>query len=475
LDLAFSLQEGTGTPLHQQLYEQWREAISSGRFAGGGRVPSTRSLARSLAVSRTTVADAYDQLTAEGYFVARRGSGTYVADDLPEDHLRARAPRLETAESAWSAHLSHYGGRLAANAAHAFDPPQPQRASVLIRPDVSRFPHALWARISARHLRRADRRMLEYSSEPAGYLPLRESVATYLSQSRAVRCDAGRVIITSGSQQALDLCARVLLNADDSVALEDPCYLGARRAFEAQGARLEPTPVDEHGIEIDRIARRARLVYVTPSHQYPTGASLSASRRLALLEWARRANGLILEDDYDSEFRYGGRPLPALQGMAAGARVIYIGTFSKALFPGLRLGYMVVPGSLVRTFTRAKWLNDRQTPHFEQMVVNDFLREGHLLRHIRRMRTLYGTRRERLVALLNRYGGDRLSIVGEPAGMHLMVRIHDGRLLALIREIPEFLSAEPYYLKDSPRNVFLIGFAGASDRALRDLARKLSL
>ena len=292
-------------------------------------------------------------------------------------------------------------------------------------PDFERFPFPLWRRLVTRHLRHATRAVFDRAGHGAGYEPLRHEIAVYVARSRAIVCSPEQVIVVNGSQQALDLCVRLLVDPEDEVALENPGYAGVRELVVAHGARLRPIRVTTDGIAVRDLKDSSRLVYVTPSHQFPTGVSMSLARRLELIEWARPRGAVIIEDDYDSEYRYSGAPLPAMQSLANGVTVIYVGTFSNVMFPGLRIGYLVVPRALVAPFTRAKWLADRHTTLLEQAALADFIREGHLERHTRRMRRLYKARRTVLVDSLERHLGKQATIDGDAAGMHLVV--HSGR------------------------------------------------
>jgi GntR family transcriptional regulator/MocR family aminotransferase len=292
---------------------------------------------------------------------------------------------------------------------------------------------------------------------------------------RAVRCAPEQVIVVNGSQQALDLCVRLLLDPGDEVALEDPGYMGAHRILAAHGARLVPARIDSDGIRIGELGKKARLVYVTPSHQFPTGVSMSLARRLELLEWARQRGAVLIEDDYDSEYRYSGPPLPAMQGMANGAGVIYIGTFSKVMFPGLRVGYVIVPRQLVKPFTRAKWLADRNTPILDQAALAGFLSEGHLERHIRRMRRIYGRRREVLIETLHRHFGERARVFGDAAGMHLMVRFEDPGVLARAsRNNVHLARSGAYYLGEPPAGEYVFVFSRIGERTIREGVKRLA-
>jgi GntR family transcriptional regulator/MocR family aminotransferase len=486
MELAINLSNQLRAPLHRQLYDELRQLILAGRLMPGERVPSTRALAESLGVSRTTVTQSYDQLISEGYLQAATGSGTMVCHQLPDDLLRTvpvKAVARKERGRARPLRLSAYGESL--TDCEPFEPPE---SDLLFhfkcgRPALEEFPLRLWRRLFLRHYRTNSARMLDYADGSQGFKPLRQAIAAYVSRSRAVNCDAEQIVIVNGSQQALDLITQVLIERGDTVALENPGYLGARRAFLAQGAKLLPVPVDEAGMVVENLAAIAppnpRVVYVTPSHQFPTGAVLSLSRRLELLKWAEQMEALIIEDDYDSEFRYCSRPIPALQGLAESHSVIYVGTFSKILFPALRVGYMVVPAPLARVFARAKWLADRQTPILEQRVLTDFITEGHLERHLRRMRTLYDRRRQTLVRALKHHFGERVEILGENTGMHLMVRLQtkwsDQEVVERAkREGVGVVSASLYYLKNGRPDEFVIGYASLSERKIQEGIRRLA-
>ncbi|MGH9800054.1 MAG: PLP-dependent aminotransferase family protein, partial [Blastocatellia bacterium] len=334
-----------------------------------------------------------------------------------------------------------------------------------------------------RHCRTDRAGLLDYATDSRGDQKLRAAICNYLGRSRAVRCSVDQVIIINGSQQAIDLATKILIDRGDTVAVENPGYLGARRAFLAQGAKLVPIPVDENGIVVEKLeskaASQSKLIYVTPSHQFPTGAMLPLPRRLELLKWAERRGAVIIEDDYDSEFRYGSRPIPALQGLSDGGNVIYVGTFSKVLFPSLRIGYVVVPESLAHVFTRARWIADRQTPTLEQLALADFISEGHLERHLRRMRTLYDKRRQALIRALKFHFEDRVEVLGENAGMHLMAGLRtnfsDEEVVRRAAEVGVGLvSAKIYYLSDSRSGEFVFGYGGLSERRISEGIKRLA-
>lgn len=405
LPLSLSAAKGD-RDLYRWLYEELRSAILAGRLRPGSRLPATRDLARSYSVSRPTVVTAFEQLKAEGYVEGRAGSGTYVSQVLPDQLLQVGRMRQEKKLPHRRVRLSSYARRL-----QPFLPPASTRPIRAFRANLAAldlFPATLWAQVAARRLRRVSTHLLA-GGEALGYRPLREAVAEYLSTSRGVKCSADQVLIVSGAQEALDRTARVLLNPGEPVWMEEPGYPGAAVVFRAVGAKICPVPVDDEGLDMDRGIRRwrrARLVYVTPAHQFPLGVTMSLRRRLALLEWARQSGTLIFEDDYDSEYRYSGRPIPALQGLDRSGVVIFAGSFSAVLFPALRLGYLVVPAEMVDVFAAAESVSTHHPPLLEQAVLCDFITEGHFARHIRRMREAYA---ERLSVLLE---GTREKLAG---------------------------------------------------------------
>jgi GntR family transcriptional regulator / MocR family aminotransferase len=461
-------------PLTRQIYEFWRLGILDGRFPGGERVPSTREVAAALSVSRGTVAQAYEQLMSEGYFHTARGSGTFVCMQLPERQLHAQAPIARGAGFTDAVRLSRFGEDLQKDLA------SPGRRAGYIclshwGPDLSLFPLELWQRVYVRSLKSVGTAALDYAEHGQGYPPLREEIAKYVSRSRAVTCSADEVIVVSGSQQGLDLCARLLLEPGDEVAIENPGYPGARRAFGACGARLRPVPVDRDGIVCRHLGDAAKIVYVTPARQFPTGVALSLQRREELIAWARQHRAVIIEDDYDSEYRYSGMPTPALQGSTTDVPVIYCGTFSKVMFPGLRIGYLIVPRPLVATFTRAKWVTDRHTPIHQQAALHRFMTEGHLERHMRRMRRTYAQRRATLMESLDRHFGDRASVFGEAAGMHAYVRLDDSGVAARAeRNKVQLRDTQSYFIGKAPANEYLLDFSMLTERGIREGIRRLA-
>ncbi|MBX3136495.1 PLP-dependent aminotransferase family protein [Candidatus Obscuribacterales bacterium] len=487
MDFPINISSTSDVPLHRQIYEELRRAILSGRLARGKRVPSTREMSKSVGVARATVSMAYDYLLSEGYFEAYRGSGTYVSRQLPDELLEAtddiddlveQLPERSTLKTR-PRQLSQYGQTLQSKDWLGYPDEEPEIQFTFGRPDLDEFPARIWSQLLTRHCRSRQLWLLDCPTKARGYTPLRNAIADYLAKARAVICDPDQIIIVNGSQQALDLVTRVLVDPGDIVGIEEPGYIGAQKAFHAQGAKLSPVFVDSNGVRVDFLKSRydistpddMKLLYVTPSHQYPTGVSLSLGRRLDLLAWASRTGTIIIEDDYDSEYRYKGKPIPALAGIDSGASVIYIGTFSKVLLPALRLGYLVVPKDLIDVFARAKWLNDRHSSLIQQQVLSDFITEGHMERHIRRMRALYGERRLLMIEALKGLFGSDVTIYGENAGINMLVRfntdIPDDELVIRARNLGVGISSTRYmYLGDAPHGEYLLNYGGLKDQEI---------
>jgi GntR family transcriptional regulator/MocR family aminotransferase len=473
-------------PLYQALYAHMRAAILSGELRGGMKLPSTRALAEELNISRNTVLNAYRQLLAEGYLEGREGSGTFVAHISPEQLLAAPHPALHIPNTPQPPHMEAPRPVFSERAKAQITASQAPSDGTLPRPFVPEapaldvFPYQLWSRLVARQVRRMPVNNFTYQ-DSAGYRPLREAIVAHVTVSRQVHCTPEQVIIVPGSQGALDLAARMLVNFGDPVWLEDPGYSGARGAFLGAGAHIIPVPVDHEGLVVDigiEHAPGARLAYLTPSHQFPLGVTMSLSRRLALLDWAKRANAYILEDDYDSEFRFTTRPLATLQGLAArdAERVIYIGTFSKVLFPSIRIGYMIVPPALIDPFLKVRRLIDIHSPMLEQAVLADFMTEGHFTRHLRRMRTLYAERRS---ALLEAASELPLQIDSPEAGIHCVGWLPDGvDDLALAHKAADYdLNLTPisgFCIEPLARKGLLLGYGGFSVQKIKEGVRRLA-
>jgi GntR family transcriptional regulator/MocR family aminotransferase len=470
--LSFTLDRRSPVPLHRQIYSQWREGILTGRFRSGEKVPSTREFSAALSIARTTVTAAYEQLVAEGYFESSQGAGTFVCHELPEQSFQAPKVQSGRRPAAALISLSWRGTRIDPVPVPA---PEPGRIINLSQftPDFEAFPFPIWRKLITRRLKKAD--MYRHAADAGGDWALRQEIASYVARWRAIHCTPQQIIVVNGSQQALDLCARLLLDPNDEVAVENPGYPGARDLFTSQGARLRPLSVTPLGISVSDLRVSTRMVFVTPSHQFPTGASMSVARRLELIAWARRNRAVLIEDDYDSEYRYAGAPLPAMQSLSNGGPVIYVGTFSNLMFPGLRIGYAVVPPYLVEAFTRAKWLVDRHTTILEQAALADFIAEGHLERHIRRMRRIYKRRREVLIDSLTKYFGSHVIMPGEPASIYLMVRFDSAAVIERARANGVHLRSSKYfYVRNAPENEFIIGFSAIGERIIREGIKRLA-
>lgn len=484
--------DGDG-PLYLQLYRSVRAAIVSGKLEAGSRLESTRALARNAGVSRNVAIAAYDQLMAEGYLEARRGAGTFVAESLPDAALKAPRQDGGPAQAAPAQleappRLSEWGRRLGETA-------RGRRLSWAIRrpvsliefrygsPSYSDFPHSIWNRIVQRRVRDSTLHQLDYGP-PEGETALREELARHLNRSRGVVCFAEQVLIVNGSQQGLDLVARVLLDPGDAVVIEEPHYAGARWILQAAGAKLRNIPVDEQGLLTKRLRREgkgARLAVVTPSHQFPSGGVMPLERREELLHWAGEVDARILEDDYDSEFRYDGLPLESLQSLDREGRVLYSGTFSKVMFPALRLGYLVLPANLMAAVTAAKAATDTGTATLQQLAVADFMREGHFERHLRRMRTRHGAQRAALLEALGSELGERVQVMGANAGLHVLLRIsglaqeRSRRLIERARELGVGLhSAAPFYLNPPAECELVLGYGALSEKDIREGIARLA-
>jgi GntR family transcriptional regulator/MocR family aminotransferase len=416
----------TGTTRQHWLYDEIRRAILTGRLAAGARLPATRDLARQYGLARGTVSAAYLQLSVEGYVSGTIGRGTFVSAQIPDAMLQTGIG------SPMPATPPHRRGRLSARGRHlahtifAMRPPQKIGAAFrAAQPDLAAFPLELWTRIAGRRAR-ISRRAILGEGDPRGYRPLREAIAAHLAAARGISCSAEHVAILASVQQALDLCARLLLDPGDQVWMENPGYPAAGLVLKAAGARLVPISIDEEGIDIAEgatAAPGARLAYVTPARQAPLGVSLSLARRIQLLEWAGRAKAWIFEDDYDGEYRFSGRPRAALKSLDEHGCVIYAGTFSKVMFPALRLAYVVLPDQLADAFAAATSLTARHASILTQAVLADFIAEGHFARHLRRMRTHYGERAEALAAAAREFWSGELELPAIEAGLDVAARL----------------------------------------------------
>jgi len=480
--------DGEG-PLYRQTYRALRGLVLDGTLPPGSRLPATRELARDLHVSRNTVIEAYRQLVDEGYATSRVGSGTRVADALPEARIRAApaATRRAGAPDDRALRLSREATRIRALSERSgltWELPRRQLRYDFRygEPAYVDLPLATWQRVVGRQVRRASARRLAYSS-PGGAPELRRALASYLSRARGVRCEPEQVIVTYGSQQAIDLTTRVLVDPDDLVVIEEPHYTGLSLRFAAAGARVLAIPVDEDGLQVEHLPRDAevRLLAVTPSHQFPTGCILSLARRLALLEAAAAYDAYVLEDDYDSEFRYDGRPVECLQGLDGQDRVVYAGTSSKLLFPSLRIGWLVLPPALVRAFGDAKALADTGAAGLEQLALATFIDDGGLDRHVRRMRVRNGARRAALLAALGERLGERAVVRGIEAGVHVLLELPDlpaERTTELRRRCERrdvgLYPMTPYYQRPPAHAGFVMGYAALDEGSIQEGVRRLA-
>jgi GntR family transcriptional regulator/MocR family aminotransferase len=489
LSLRLELKKQGAVPLFLQLYGGLRAAILAGHLEGGTRLPPTRQLAAELEISRKTVVKAFEQLIAEGYLEGKVGSGTYVARVLPEEMLQVSRPASSAAFSTPSPkhipHLSAWGTSLAnrdmgsiagGNTMQAFSPGIPA---------LDEFPYRLWSRLASHSWRLLKGNQLSYS-DPLGYWPLREAIASYLRAVRGMDCEPEQVIIMTGMPQTLDLVSKLVLNLGETALVEDPSLPEVRQVLKDAGAAVVPVAVDQHGLSVERLAndeqsgQHGRLVYVTPSHQYPLGVTLSLSRRLALLRWAARTGAWILEDDYDSEYRYEGRPLAALQGLDHAGCVLYMGTFSKVLFPALRLSYLVVPAASVDLFARGRAALAREAPVMEQVVLTEFFTEGHFARHLRRMNGIYQERQAILIEAVRQRLAGELEIKPATTGLHVMGWLCPGVddrhvwQLSMARgvDVPP-LSA--HTLCPQPRGGLVLGYACVSPPEIRAGVDQLAL
>jgi len=476
--------KNSAAPLNRRVYLALKGGIRDGRFAPGSRLPSTRALANDLGVSRNTVTLAYEQLAAEGYVASRSRSSTTVLGAVQAKPALAPV----AAQVQRSPQVSAFASRLIR------DKVAPPTAAFGRRPGVrydfrygsaalDEFPNEIWRRLLSVHARQASRDTLAYA-HPAGYLPLRTALAQYLQRARGLHCDAAQIIIVNGAQQAIDLVARLLLDPGDGVVVEEPHYPGATKTFEAMGARLLRLPTDAQGLDTAQLptgSAAVRLAYVTPCHQFPSGTILPLERRLALLDWAALTQAWVLEDDYVSEFRYEGKPLEPLQALDQQGRVIYVGTFSKTLFPSLRLGYLVLPHALIEHFTAAKWMTDRFSMLLPQLALADFISSGQYEKYLRRAGARNAARRQALVDALTQHFGDRVDIDGGRTGVHLVVWFNgmvpadvDGLIARAAQAGVGLYAIAPYFAKPTVRGGLLFGYASLSVSEIRSGIRKLA-
>jgi len=448
------------TTLTRWLYQELRRAILERRLPPGARLPATRDFAAQYGISRGTVVTVFEQLQVEGYLIGRVGAGTRINERLLQD-----APKKPATQLLIRKLPAPIRGLSTARPAHPFRPYEPA---------LTEFPVDTWARVAGRRLRRASPSLLA-GGDPRGYAPLREAIAAYLGSSRGVNCSADSVLMISGVQQGLDLIARLLIKPGEPVWVEDPGYFGAIAAFRQAGARIIPVPVDEGGLSVsqgEKLCRSAKAAYLTPAHQFPLGMAMPVERRLAVLKWARETGAFVIEDDYDSEYRFDGRPVPALQGLDKAGSVIFLGSFNKVLFPSLRIGYLVSPPALLDPLLALRLGVDLHSPSFDQAILCDFMTEGHLGRHIRRMRDTYASRLAALQHQARRYLAGLLDVSPVPAGLNTPGLLRNGMLSRQAEAVAadhgiEALGLDRFTLKRRQVEGLLLGFAAFDEREIR--------
>lgn len=480
-----TIEKDSDEPIYRQIYQQLRQKILSGEMASGARLPSSRLMARQTGTARITIVQAYEQLAAEGLVETRAGAGTFVVPDLAGSKVSRQEPKDQS--EPFLPVLTAWGRLVMAQSGPEERIGNGSRSEIdfgIGRSFAQLFPYDIWRRLLSRYLSTDDAMLSRYGS-PAGFFPLRQAIADYLVRARGVRCGAEQVVIVSGAQQALDILARLLLNPGDEVLVETPGYRDAFTLFDLHQARLIGLPVDHQGLPVDDIPSecRAKLVFITPSHQFPRGGTMPLSRRLKLLQWAKNHEAIIIEDDYDGDLRYSGHSLAAFQGLDEDGRVVYLGTFSKVLFPALRLGYLVLPPggkqSLGEAYVRAKNLVDRGAPTLTQAAVADFIAEGYFERHLRHLRRAYGLRRAVLVEALEEYLDDRVQYSPVAAGLHVMLLakpgVEESRLVrdAAAVGVRVYGGAANYLDQPAPPSI-LLGFSGLDEAEIVEGVRRLA-
>lgn len=466
-------------PLQQQIYESVRESILRGVLTPGTRLPSSRLLAQDLKIARMTAVLAFEQLAAEGYITSRVGAGTYVNRDLPDVDAQ---PPDHPASQRKHPPLSQRGLALSRMPRVITKLDGPPRAFRLGIPALDRFPVSLWNKVVGHRMRQLTPIQLDYG-DAAGSAMLREAIASHVSRARGTVCSADQVIVVAGAQQGLEMIAKLLLDPGDRAWMEEPGYPAARGALISAGARIESVPIDAQGADVEYMKtsrQRARLIYTTPSHQFPLGVPMSLPRRLELLRWARQSRAWIVEDDYDSEFRYGARPAPSLHGLDPDGRVIYVGSFSKTLFPALRLGYVIVPRDLHAPMMNARRACDLHPAGLLQEVVAELMMEGHYERHLRRMNTHHRDRLEALDESVRRYCGEALVLRPVTTGLHAVADLRGASAESVFREaLARGIEAMPlssYYgsRRRVPANALVLGFGGVPPKVVKESVKRLA-
>jgi GntR family transcriptional regulator/MocR family aminotransferase len=476
------LDRTSSEPLHQQLYRQIREELESGSFnSSTSRVPSSRALAATLGISRPTVNQAFSKLLAEGYLQTRKRSGIFVADHLPATFLKAATPTTTP--------RTEHPSRIARRVTRMTDFRRGRQLDVGIGgppsvtfvaglPAVDEFPIAVWERLRAQVLAKKGAHLLRYASS-RGEIELRKAIAVYLCDFRGANCHPDQIVVVGGMQQAMLACALALINEGEAAWMEDPGFLQARNVLAFAGAKIIPRPIDREGLVIGKCSRQnsPRLIFVTPSHQFPFGVTMSLKRRKALIEFAESSDGYILEDDYNSEFRFDGPPLPCLQGLDHAGRVIYAGTMSKILYPSLRLGFLVAPPQLVDTLVKVRAVMDQHSPAIDQATLARFITEGFFLSHVKRIRELYAQRRVFFIERFQKWLGDYFDLEVTPAGLHFIAWLRRREDLPLLMRAREQTRAWPrplsfFCIKAQLHPAFVFGFAAWSPAQIEEgLAR----
>lgn len=486
--LDIKLNRRSSQELSQQLYEQIKALVLAGNLRPGARIPSSRDLAQNLKVSRPTVAAGLAQLEAEGYLHVVHGSGVYVSPELPGRRRRGVSGE-ETASSkptrGTGHQLSAYG-TFVRELSEKFDgiaPKEPEIAFYCWRPALDQFPSVEWARIVGKHARACEATDFDDTAEPAGILALRKAIAGLAQRFRGVNCTSEQVIILNGVNQGIDLVARMHLESGVCAAVEDPGYHVARSLFSASGARVVPVPVDEDGLRVADLRaaarRNCRLLYVTPSHQFPTGATMTLARRLELLQWAKQADAVLLEDDYDSEFHAAAKPIPALMSLDKSQSVLYLGALNQLMFPSLGLAYLIVPPHLVQAYARARELTGVQLPPHLQAAIAEFIDSGLLERHVKRLANLYSQRREILLEALDKHLGDQVTVTGTSAGVFVLATL-DTRLS--VEEIRKralqagvgLIDTRPFYAETQSAREFILGFGSLTEKKIEEGVRRIA-
>lgn len=472
------LDRAAAEPLHQQLYRQIRDELVSGSFSdSSSRVPSSRALALDLGISRLTVNLAFEKLRAEGYLRSRIGSGTYVANPLPEIYLSARKPASPLHQTATARLAQRVKNLPDQRRGKEFDLGIAGAPGVSFVPALAaldEFPIEIWERLRAEVLARKGAHLLQYAASH-GDADLRKAIAAYLCDFRGARCHPDQIIVTAGTQQAMLISAMTLINRGDVAWMEDPGFYQARRAFVIAGARVVPRPVDREGITIGRASGKSspKIIYTTPSHQFPLGMTMSLRRRRALISFARERDAYVFEDDHNSEFRFTGPPLPCLQGLDDSGRVIYAGTMSKILYPSLRLGYLLAPEPLIDAMIKLRAVIDQHSSAIDQATLARFMTEGYFLSHIKRMRQLYAQRREFFIAEFNRLLGNYFDLQIPEAGLHFVAWLRRENDLAAITRVCQQIGIRPSplsscYLQAKFRPALTFGFAAWTRTQLRE-------